>query len=419
MIKGFIFENFKGFRKAELFLEDISVLIGANASGKSNAIEGIKILSEIVTGRELSSILDGTRNTESFVRGGSKGCCRFNSTFFSLGCLVNLDSKKDLLYKIKIHVEDTIYVEAESLSIVPNGEIETEGTNIFSLVGTEFEADKSIVHFGKETKPTVLDIPRTQALLPLLRYPGIKTQAMTPLRRKYIGLVIYDLANIFVLSPDEKIMGGYSRISDKLLKSNCSNLSAALYSVCDDSGNREKLLSIIRELPENEIQDVGFLDPSNGDIMFYLSEKNGTSSERIYASQLSAGTLRAISIIVSLLQEQEGGLVIIDEVDNGLHPSRAKSLISWMRSIAEDRHIDILITTHNVALLNSLEGRTILGVSVTYRDKRTGESVITPFIDMENHAYILASGGIGSAEENNKLTEQDDIIPTMPAWLEA
>ncbi len=38
MIKSFIFENFKSYEKAQLELEDLTILIGTNAAGKTNAI---------------------------------------------------------------------------------------------------------------------------------------------------------------------------------------------------------------------------------------------------------------------------------------------------------------------------------------------------------------------------------------------
>ena len=50
MIKSFIFENFKSFEKTELNIESLTTLIGTNASGKSNAIEGITILAKAATG---------------------------------------------------------------------------------------------------------------------------------------------------------------------------------------------------------------------------------------------------------------------------------------------------------------------------------------------------------------------------------
>lgn len=72
MIKSFIYENFKSFEKAELNLEAVTSLVGTNASGKSNAIEGISILAELAMGVEISVVLDGTRNHDSHVRGGAK-----------------------------------------------------------------------------------------------------------------------------------------------------------------------------------------------------------------------------------------------------------------------------------------------------------------------------------------------------------
>lgn len=87
MIKSFIFENFKSLEKAELDLESVTSIIGSNSSGKSNAIEGIQILAEAATGVDLSVVLDGTRNSDSHIRGGSSACCRFKTSSFKLGCL--------------------------------------------------------------------------------------------------------------------------------------------------------------------------------------------------------------------------------------------------------------------------------------------------------------------------------------------
>lgn len=79
MIKAFLFENFKSFDKARLDLEKLTILIGSNSGGKTNAIEGIRILSEIATGRDFSIILDGSKNVDSDIRGGSRGCPKLNS----------------------------------------------------------------------------------------------------------------------------------------------------------------------------------------------------------------------------------------------------------------------------------------------------------------------------------------------------
>lgn len=54
MIKKIYFENFKSFARTEIQIENITTLIGTNSSGKSNMIEGMMILSELTTGRDLS-----------------------------------------------------------------------------------------------------------------------------------------------------------------------------------------------------------------------------------------------------------------------------------------------------------------------------------------------------------------------------
>lgn len=115
MVKKIFFEDFKGFDKAEMAVESLTTIIGTNASGKSNAIEGLKILSELMTGRELSTILDGSKNMDSGIRGGSKGCCRFNQISFRLGCLVGYDDDYDLKYMVEVKVSDRVMVSGESL----------------------------------------------------------------------------------------------------------------------------------------------------------------------------------------------------------------------------------------------------------------------------------------------------------------
>lgn len=75
-----------------------------------------------------------------------------------------------------------------------------------------------------------------------------------------------------------------------------------------------------------------FLLLGNGDDLFYLEGKYMPVYEKLYAHQLSAGTLRAIAVITALYQEPEESLVIIDEVDIGLHPGRDRDLLSNVKS---------------------------------------------------------------------------------------
>ena len=112
MIKSFIFRNFKSFRSSVLWLEQTTTLIGSNASGKSNALEGIYLLSELASGQTLDHIFDESRS-DSIVRGSAKGCCYRGSDSFTLGCTMDYDAEKDLLYEITVCADENDIIVAQ------------------------------------------------------------------------------------------------------------------------------------------------------------------------------------------------------------------------------------------------------------------------------------------------------------------
>ena len=67
------------------------------------------------------------------------------------------------------------------------------------------------------------------------------------------------------------------------------------------------------------------------DVMVALQEGFGSASPTP-ASILSDGTLRVLSIGAALFSAPAGSMVVIEEVDNGLHPSRAKRLVEQFYS---------------------------------------------------------------------------------------
>ena len=61
-----------------------------------------------------------------------------------------------------------------------------------------------------------------------------------------------------------------------------------------------------------------------------------------------------IAIVVALLTVAPHSLLLIEEVDNGLHPSRAKELVDMLKDLSRQRQVDVLCTTHNPVLLDEL-----------------------------------------------------------------
>jgi AAA domain, putative AbiEii toxin, Type IV TA system len=79
--------SFKSFHDARLPLGSIALLVGRNGSGKSNALDGLWVLSRLALGEDIRDALDGGRDGPA-VRGGVEGCAPFGQKSFSLGCTV-------------------------------------------------------------------------------------------------------------------------------------------------------------------------------------------------------------------------------------------------------------------------------------------------------------------------------------------
>lgn len=406
MLKGFIFEQFKGYDKAVLWLEQVTTLIGTNASGKSNAIEGIQILSELSAGRELNVIFEGTSNIESSIRGGAKGCCRFGARSFKLGCLVRCDETYDLLYRITIGAASRIAVDAEELYLVKKGKTDaSNGKAIFKATASTDSGDIVVEYSnGKRGANPQLRAIRSISVLSQMqsRLPSDIENYEDTLQK--IRSVQDDLSKVFIIDPIPAKMRLYSRIVDSKLRRDCANISATLYALSQKKDAMwERFEKIVKSLPENEIKEIDFVTTAIGDVILVEKEETGNSFAKIDAARLSDGTLRCIAALASVMSAPENSLVIVEEVDNGIHPSRAKKLMSAMSAIVKERNIALIVTTHNVTVLNGLDKEGILGVAVTYRDAETKASKIIPFVDIQNQAGLLAIGGVGDALASDTL----------------
>lgn len=405
MIKCFTFENFKSFEKAELDIEALTTLIGTNSSGKSNAIEGIAILAKAATGIELSTILDGTKSTGAVVRGGSRGCARFKTNAFKLGCLIDMDDKKDLLYEIKIGVGDRVVIEEEGLYLVKRDKMGPKNNKIFKTKKAEAGRAEIKVQYKNGSIENDQDMicVRSSAILPQI--VG-KMRRDTEEERETVvwtERVMNHLRNIRMLDPVPSSIRDYVRISDIELRQNCDNLSAVLNEMCKEESKKEQLLEVVKELPENDVEDIEFVETKIGDVIFALRERNLNSTELVDARQLSDGTLRCIAVLAAVLIGAPGSMVMIEELDNGIHPARVYKLVEQLVAIGTEKNIDIIITTHNATLLNAYKKDELMGVSVVYRDKERGTGKIRSFIDIENFPAMLAAGGLGDAMIDESL----------------
>lgn len=161
--------------------------------------------------------------------------------------------------------------------------------------------------------------------------------------------------------------------------------------MCKNDINKKILLDITKKLPENEISGISFAEGPLNDVIFFIDEIYGGREEKTDASRLSDGTLSCLAIIAAVLSEEEEGMVVIEEIDNGLHPGRAKMLIQQISGIAR-RKVDVLFTTHNPVLLNTLSKDDLYGVNIVYRENNNGNGKIITLVNIKDMPMLLAGG---------------------------
>lgn len=414
MLKKLILENWKSFRYAELPIDPLTVLIGTNASGKSNALEALDFLKYIASGQPVENLIVGNSET-SILRGGADWVSFKSEKQFSIQAVLQGKRENvDYVYKIAVEIIPKIHILSELLTKIElyqnpktgiNKIIRTPLIQTNSRPDDKSKAEIKIYRQNQGTTETRLqgEIFTSQSILSHFN-------AIFPwLGESQEAAEVYNLLlNIFTLNPIPSQMRSYSPLSSQL-KSDGSNIAGLLATTPENERNylESNLTKYLKNLPERDIQRVWVetVGRLHTDAMLYCEEAwiPGEEPTVIDARGMSDGTLRFLAILTALLTRPEGSQLVIEEVDNGLHPSRADLLLKMLREIGEQRHIDILVTTHNPALLNALEPEMLPFVIVAHRDSQTGESKLTPLEDLENLPKLMASGPLG------KLAEQGSI----------
>jgi len=218
------------------------------------------------------------------------------------------------------------------------------------------------------------------------------------------------LKNLFILDPIPSHMREVQPLSD-CLEADASNVAGVLAALPDQQKQKIEsvLANYIRHIPERDIHRVyaekegKFEDRA----MLYCDESWGVGEEvqPVEAKGLSDGTLRFLAILTALLTRPEGSLLVVEEIDNGLHPSRSSHLLRMLKEVGGERSIDLLLTTHNPALLDVMGTEIVPFVTVSHREVETGVSELTLLEELETLPKLLALGTIGKLSSQGKIED--------------
>ena len=245
MIKSIKLINWKSYEDSTLYIDPLTILIGMNSSGKSNAIDALIFLSRISSGVGIFQAISGDI-AMSALRGGADWVCRENTNQFSLEVLMEYDNK-EYEYSIKVEVGNT-----KALIVEEKLNQRSSNTKTSRLFYTSLRDEKLLnipTYFwtGKQGKGQNFELNRNTSILFQSKSLQLRKKEIIEITKNLSQI----LAGIFVLDPIPNHMRDYSQLSEKL-KTDGSNIAGVLAAL--DSEKKKEIENKLTSYLEKKYQ---------------------------------------------------------------------------------------------------------------------------------------------------------------------
>jgi len=366
MIKKIKLKNFKNFNDLEISLGNFNVVIGANASGKSNFVQIFRFLKEVKTEGLNNAIsmqggVDYLRNINIPLNENFTICIVFGKKF----------TKTIEERNIEIRIEETVYefalrfkgkqkggpgfeISEDRLSQKceffdkNNGEKIGEGT--ISLIN-----EKGKIEVFPEGLDRICikeeDIYPRLSILKTFKEDKLSPNALLFQNSLYMSAFLQDMDNIFnrisIYDFDPKLAKKATPISGKAeLEEDGSNLSIVLKNIMENKEERRRLFNLVKNvLPFINNIDI---DKSMDKSLLLKFQEIYFSNTFLPASLISDGTINITGLIIALYFKEDI-LTIIEEPERNIHPSLISKIVLMMKEASEKKQI--IVTTHNPEII--------------------------------------------------------------------
>ncbi|NQU04750.1 MAG: AAA family ATPase [Calditrichaeota bacterium] len=406
--------NFKCFRRLSLKLNRTNVLIGSNASGKSNFINIFRFLHDITRhgldnaismqgGLEYlrnlnigaSEDLEFKLNAEdniSWLMPNDKEL--FGAKATNIKYKFRLDfSKKRLGFKV---AEDVLEKQYKIVRLEKNGrkvkEIEEIGIVTTSLkvvrgkIKYVANIEKGIPVDEDDLFPSIFrDFElRNKTLIiekPILWYP--------PFQEQFSNISFFDF--------DPRLSKSPCPITGKAdIAEDGSNIAIVLKNIISDNKKRRKFYNLIKDnLPFlNSFSTQRLADKS---LIFRLKEIYANETY-IPSSLVSDGTINIIALIIAFYFN-DAPITFIEEPERNIHPHLISKVVEMMKDASQNKQI--IVTTHNPEMVKHTDLENILLLS---RNKDGFSEISHPLEKEEVKTFIENEIGIEELFVDDLLT---------------
>jgi predicted ATPase len=337
-----------GSAGVEIDLQPLNVLIGPNASGKSNLLEALGALRAAPV--DLAAYFRERGGIGEYIRraADSTGVARIQTSveyplFLSAGAAQHVSY--ELVFE---QVNYRLEVTSEEIGN-PRFNIASTHTEYPSVYRFDRHGAAIAAYEGESVSRRVIEIARhelktNQSILAQRKDP-VAYPELTHLASSFESIALFQEWN-FGRRNLARMGQGVDVPTDFLLP-DASNLVLVLHDLVqrrDTRGTVEKYLRHVHEAAERIITKI-----QGGVVQLYVEERGG---EQISAYRLSDGTLRYLSLLAILCHPEPPQLICIEEPELGLHPDILPTIAELLKEASA--RTQLIVTTHSDALVSAL-----------------------------------------------------------------
>ena len=352
-------DGFKTFRDFALDVPPFLVVLGANASGKSNLFDAFAFLARLAGG---ASVMDAVRADRS-----------------QLYELVHRDTPGRRTDLVRFGVEVLLPGEASDagvryeldLAVIGEDPLDPEGTERLVIRDERWfllpHPDEPVTIPSPLVYTPAGDLPEDEAVsrrFPATRAfrPAVSLVAGSGQERlnAVIGAVRQEIAAWRVLAAEPSALRRPDSYDDEdRLAPSGAHLPNALARIARRTatpGRPEGALTDIRNEVATvvpEAWDVRVVEVKSVQTRFV---DIGTSDGDFSANAVSDGTLRALALVAALNDPDDTGLLCVEEPENGVYPLRLARLVRLLSgAAATGARRQVIVSTHSPAVLAALD----------------------------------------------------------------
>lgn len=359
-----------------------TLLVGANASGKSNFLDALQFLQGLALDLSVAEVLggryDGQRETWPGLRGGAAEVAYRGRSRFVISTTWAIESRA-----LRYDLECTLDREARPLmgterAAFVDGDVVFEATVDGSGV---HDRSLSTANLTEGASPTKSVVPLAFALNAVRK--NANNEILMALQARLLRTALFDIR--------AARMRQYVPTSAQVLGVHGENASAVLWRLCQDAGHKQEVVDWLAELCAEEIADVRFDKTRLKEVMLLLVEQDGSE---ISARSASDGTLRFLGLLLALLTAEPGATLLLEEVENGLHPAGVHLLVELLERVTRENGVQVIATTHSPVVLGALSRPTLGNVIAFGRHPGLPGTLMKRLADLPRFDEVVERRGI-------------------------